>query len=569
MQMFQIQKYRIIKFMRQVKIEKRLKIFLALISVIPILFIGIYSALKSYSKMKEMALNYSKQMVEVSIKGVQTHFFKYENQITAIENNEYLMKGLSSYDEKDWDEKKQIENNMRLIVDSIFGANNEVDTVELISQEGTRFYYPAPITSLNSNLLHKTRSQDKVVWSFSKKETKYDGKPYIIISKGLKGSGYILIALNKDYVDQVFQKNTIIENSFTMLLDASNNPITNITTEGIWLNNIENYKSGVMNTSLGKMFITFHPIQSMEWTIVHGIPYSYLLQGAQRQIFITIILIFLLVVIVWVFTKVMMKSITSPLEKLMKAIQARDIKYIIKDSGSDEYHQAIAGFNAMNQKLDRMVAEVYEMKLEESKLKRIKKEVELSALHKQINPHFLYNTLESIYWNGQYEGVEEISEVVIAIGNYFRAIINKGQEFTFVKSEVESVDNYLYLQNIRFNYRISIKWTFNSEIEEKKILKLVLQPVIEDIITQLLDFDYEKINISIVAEAKEKDVIFRIKGKSISCFLKSAGQERRTGCTNVDQRLKLYFGKNYGIWFAEDEIHIIVPQQERINDEII
>lgn len=202
------------------------------------------------------------------------------------------------------------------------------------------------------------------------------------------------------------------------------------------------------------------------------------------------------------------------------------------------------------------------MELEKSRLDRLKKEAELSALQKQINPHFLYNTLETIYWNGQYEGAEEISDMVIAVGNYFRTIISKGKEYTTVKEEVASVDNYLFLQNIRFGDRLFIRWEVIDKTGECRILKLVLQPVIEDMLNLLLETRRDKIILHIAVSGTDGDILFTICTDRMGGSAVEGGMENMPGCLNVDQRLRLYFGADYGVSILESKIEILVPEGE-------
>ena len=241
----------------------------------------------------------------------------------------------------------------------------------------------------------------------------------------------------------------------------------------------------------------------------------------------------------------MTASITEPLGRLTRAMERDGWSELLTDGGRDEYHELIRGFNRMNERLGHMGNEVLQMELKESRLERIKKETELSALQKQINPHFLYNTLETIYWNGQYEGAEEISDVVIAVGNYFRTIISKGQEYTTVGQEAKSVENYLFLQNLRFGDRIKI-----------------LQPVMEDMINEALEERAKEIQFYVEGKREEGRIRFFIGGVPQTTAQHFQEKQDLPGCDNVDQRLKLYFGEAYGIAIEESGINILVPIKE-------
>lgn len=546
--------------LRQFKIKNRMGIFFFLASVIPIVLIGGYEAYRSYQNMKVMAMDYSQRISEISAANMELHFAKYEEQIQTIASNQSFLGKLQNYEEQDWDIKKQIENEMRLMIYSVFGENQEVDTVEMVSKNGTKFYFLSPVTGRSSRLLEEVEEDEGTVWRFGKKEAGQDEKKYILISRLLGDGNKIFVSLNRDYVDELCQNHVIGSQWVTGIIDREGNAVTN---DGNFSAGGSD-STGVYNSKDNKMFTVSYPIQSMGWKIVQGIPYEDLLSGAKKQIRITAVLVLLLAVVVILLTKLMSESITGPLSKLLRAVRQGNTGEPIRDDGRDEYREVIDGFNRMNEKRTHMIAEAYQMELEKSRLERLKKEAELSALQKQINPHFLYNTLETIYWNGQYEGAEEISDMVIAVGNYFRTIISKGKEYTTVKEEAASVDNYLFLQNIRFGDRLFIHWEFMDKTGECRILKLVLQPVIEDMLNLLLETRRDKIILHIDVSGTEGNILFTIHSDGMGDSMLETDMVNMPGCLNVDQRLRLYFGSDYGVRILVNKIEILAPRGEEM-----
>ena len=166
------------------------------------------------------------------------------------------------------------------------------------------------------------------------------------------------------------------------------------------------------------------------------------------------------------------------------------------------------------------------------------------------------------YWNGQYEGAEEISDVVIAVGNYFRTIISKGQEYTTVGQEAKSVENYLFLQNLRFGDRIKISWKIQEGIEDCQVMKLILQPVMEDMINEALEERAKEIQFYVEGKREEDRIRFFIGGVPQTTAQHFQEKQDLPGCDNVDQRLKFYFGEAYGIAIEESGINILVPIKE-------
>lgn len=547
-----------IRWIRKLKIEKRLRTFFFLASIVPVLILGICSAAGSYEDMKEMAVDYSAAMADISLGNMEQHFSKYLSQIEAVEESSALLQRISSYNSADWDEKKQTENDMRLLVNSIFGQNQEVDTVEISSADGAKFYYPSPITKKGSPLLAETEVLDGPLWSFIPKETGADKENYIVISKAMKPYGTIVLALKKDYAETLCENAGAGKQWKTAIFDGSGALVAGEDA----FDRASGADGAVVFTEQGKMFTSGHVISSMQWKIVNGVPYSYLLDGVYQQIGVLFALLAAGILVVFYLSKIMTASITEPLGKLTKAMERDGWKELLTDEGRDEYHELIQGFNQMNERLGHMGNEVLQMELKESRLERIKKETELSALQKQINPHFLYNTLETIYWNGQYEGAEEISDVVIAVGNYFRTIISKGQEYTTVGQEAKSVENYLFLQNLRFGGRIRIWWDIREGTEDCRVMKLILQPVMEDMINEALEEKAKEIQFCVEGKREGSQVRFFISGVTRNPTEGFRKIQELPGCGNVNQRLKLYFGQHYGVTIEENGICILVPVKE-------
>ena len=251
-------------------------------------------------------------------------------------------------------------------------------------------------------------------------------------------------------------------------------------------------------------------------------------------------------------------QIKKPIDRLVRHIGHVAAGNFTRDpdiEGEDEIGTVGKVVNDMSERIDTLMAERLEHEKE-------KGDLELKMLQAQINPHFLYNTLETIYWNGQYEGAEEISDVVIAVGNYFRTIISKGQEYTTVGQEAKSVENYLFLQNLRFGDRIKISWKIQEGIEDCQVMKLILQPVMEDMINEALEERAKEIQFYVEGKREEGRIRFFIGGVPQTTAQHFQEKQDLPGCDNVDQRLKLYFGEAYGIAIEESGINILVPIKE-------
>lgn len=168
--------------------------------------------------------------------------------------------------------------------------------------------------------------------------------------------------------------------------------------------------------------------------------------------------------------------VTKPLKKVTKAMakfQTGDFSQQVEADTMDEIGEVAVCFNSMVKDIRQLIDEKYVMELRE-------KESELTALQAQINPHFLYNTLDSLYWQALEAGNEEIGENILALSNLFRQVLGEGKSTTTIAQECELVQEYLKVQRMRFSKRLEYVIDVEEEIREERIPKLILQPFAEN-----------------------------------------------------------------------------------------
>ena len=170
--------------------------------------------------------------------------------------------------------------------------------------------------------------------------------------------------------------------------------------------------------------------------------------------------------------------VTKPLRKLCKAINevsTGDFEQQVEVITHDEVGEVAECFNKMVYAIKELIDENYVITLEE-------KESELAALQAQINPHFLYNTLDSLYWQAMNADNEEIAESILALSQLFRLVLSQGKREVTVGQETELVSRYLQIQKMRFSKRLEYQIEVEDSIKKAKIPKLILQPFVENAI---------------------------------------------------------------------------------------
>ncbi len=238
----------------------------------------------------------------------------------------------------------------------------------------------------------------------------------------------------------------------------------------------------------------------------------------------------------------------------------------LKRVSQDEIGQLALGFNTMIEEVNRLVRVVYETELRE-------REAELSALQSQINPHFLYNTLELISMKALQRGGLDIHETVISLGQMLRYTVDKQEKPVALQDELRFVSAYLHIQSSRLEQRLHFEQYVDPSYEACLVPKLILQPLFENAIEHGMQ-DGRAMTLRIAVESEEEQMRIVVlddgigmtdeKRESVINSLRSkilneqcpgyGGQQKGYGLRNVHQRLRLLYGDEYGLEL--DQSHI-------------
>jgi len=254
-------------------------------------------------------------------------------------------------------------------------------------------------------------------------------------------------------------------------------------------------------------------------------------------------------------------SIARPvtrLRKLMKRAETGDFEVRFDDEDRrDEIGQLGRSFNAMIEEIRNLIAQVY---LEQQH----KREAELRVLQEQIKPHFLYNTLDTIQWMAQDHGAQDIVTIVNALTKLFRVGLSKGREIIPVADEIAHVESYLCIQKARYEDKFEYEIRTGEGLETCRVLKLVIQPLVENALYHGIKERRGSGRISISAFREAEELVFVVKDDGIGMTeealaslradlerpVKTDGQapdHSGFGARNVHERIRLNFGDRYGL----------------------
>jgi two-component system sensor histidine kinase YesM len=356
------------------------------------------------------------------------------------------------------------------------------------------------------------------------------------ISRGMDKKEASFIILKDEEI--VFPKKTDIH--FT---DISTNAMTQ-----------QGYKIADVNSN--RFFITYIPSYYTDWTYMIVTPYNSLFKAilsAQRAVLIVFAGLFLIVLY---FSLRFAKGITGPIEGLnmkMKKVQMGNFKYEDDEEDRrrpmDEAGQMHRNFRIMLERINQLITENYKKQL-------AVKESEFKALQAQINPHFLYNTLESINWSAKVAKQDQISQMVEALGYILRSSISIKDPLVTLEEELKMVESYITIQEFRFDDRLDFQIDIEASLYKCVIPKLTLQPLIENAIRYGLEEMVGVCTIRITGESAEGKLILTVEdnGPGMEAALLEQFQNgilspRGTGLgiKNIDERIKLLFGDLYGV----------------------
>ena len=184
---------------------------------------------------------------------------------------------------------------------------------------------------------------------------------------------------------------------------------------------------------------------------------------------------------------------------------------IQETSGITEFTNLYESFNHTMEKIHDLANQVYENKLVHQELVLSIKESQIQALQMQINPHFLYNTLDCINWRAQIDGNKEVAEMIRILGKFFRSNMEIKGEFTSLKAEIDNIELYITLSKLRFGTRLYCFIDIDERLYDQRIMKLLLQPLVENSIKHGLEVENIDENIWIWCGVDDNDLVISVK----------------------------------------------------------
>ena len=281
-----------------------------------------------------------------------------------------------------------------------------------------------------------------------------------------------------------------------------------------------------------------------------------------------------------ILSPLIIRGLTKPLSAIintMNKVKSGDTGARVTVKNDDEFGYIGKNLNTMLDNLN----ELYQKDLQKQNRLRL---AELKALHSQINPHFLYNTLDSIKWLAKLNGIDDIGIIVSQLGRLLKNSIHNQRDIVQIAEEMSLIGSYISIQKVRYSNKFNVDIEVDESILLCEVPKLIIQPIVENAIIHGIEDKIGKAHLTIRGWKEKERIIFEILDDGVGMSEQELEALRRKvqtedmgkdsiGLANVDKRIKLYYGEEYGLSMASEQnvgtvMRLVMPYTEKQQDRI-
>ncbi|MCR4691365.1 MAG: sensor histidine kinase [Lachnospiraceae bacterium] len=383
-----------------------------------------------------------------------------------------------------------------------------------------------------------------------------------LTKRGNIQKGVLLIDMNYSAIEQMFARVNEKSRGYVYLTDRNGEIIYHPRQKAIYAglyqeNNrrAAQYEDGDhLETFAGQeRSVVVKTVGYTGWKVISVTPTSQLALSMSQTRMFTLIVLTLMIFLVLAGNMYIAYAVTDPLRRLDESVRK------LEEGNYDEDNIYIGGsyeIRHLGRTIDSMVKQMRKLMDDMVREQRDKRRSELDALQSQINPHFLYNTLDSVIWMVEAERYKDAITMVTSLATLFRISLSKGANIITIRDEFTHAENYLKIQKVRYKNKFTSTIEIDPAIEECCTIKLIIQPLLENAIYYgTMDEDSE---ITLKGYEKDGDICIEVTDnglgmtqETLDSLLKEKGRTRGKGSGiglwNVDQRIRLYFKGDYGL----------------------
>lgn len=591
-------------FLKDRPLAVKLLVFLALLVVVPLTVVGFISYSNSSASLKEASGRSSWQIIEQVKSHIEYYIRDFEIDSITLLNQQEMKTILATGSPgviqsarpsimqlfKDMTYSRPDISRITLLIENrgIFDTGNRMDVQyaeELVKQS---WYHSVPLNGdirLISRLASRGGSDAEPVISIVKR---------IMDPRTLEPVGMLIMDVNFKRIQEITYNVTVGRSGYMAILDEQGQYIYHPDSKMVGRKADFRYVDWMLQQDDGYIqsgkgpFYTFNRSSYLNWYLVTIMPNEELNRGVAyigRTILLTVLITLLMAYLLAVGFAA---SIVAPIRRLqffMKRVKDGNFAERAKVESKDEIGILTNDFNLMVEKVEQLMKEVYTAKLREAELSLSQKESELKVLQSQVNPHFLYNALETVRGMALERGITDISRLVTALAKMLRYNLGHASSFVTLREELAICCMYLDIQKYRFEEKLHYRIDAPDEALEQYIPKFSLQPLVENCVVHGTETGTSRVLITISAALNEStySVAVADSGSGIESgrlqqierdLRDSELPEEHIGIRNVHRRIMHLCGDQYGLQLASKPkegtvVTITLPlREESIHDAI-
>ena len=568
----------IVRQFRKRGLRFKLLFYFFTLILLPLATLGIIGNLVSVNTVEDEANNYTAQMIEQVMKNVDSYIENVKQSMELISLDPATSQFLNTSSSSAAEQRQATETDVRRMLSNFTSIHPEIAGIILVNEHdmdvSNEMFRVSRDPLTNEEWYRAAMANRGQIQLISKPigrniRTKISYSPDDVLSvvKAIKNpetgafQGVVLIDFKLATIENVIRGITIAKNGFIFILDqqgnvvyAPENPIV-YRVRADWLN--QPGEDRIVKTIRNERYqIDYTASNTTQWKTVGVFSLNKTLQDVTKIRNVSLLLGGLTTALAVLSSLFFTRSIVRPIGKLrqlMKQAEEGDLNVRFESASEDEVGQLGRSFNNMISEIRKLIDLVYE---EQTK----KREAELRILQAQIKPHFLYNTLDTIQWMAQERNAEEIVVLILALTNLFRIGLSKGREKISVHEEIEHIKNYLFIQKARYESKFEYEIDVADEIMNEIVLKLTLQPLVENAIYHGIKARRGKGFVKIEACKVEDKLCLRVTddGGGVPPYRLAELQSKLAGghvhqellgygLFNVHERIRLVYGDAYGV----------------------
>lgn len=547
------------QLLRRISISKRIVILILLVSVLPILLVGSFGYLQARSAIYRTAADYNQKLVDIIKQNITLRLQEFVNLSDELILNTTVRDTLESYEDMNSTQKYWTVQNIYSEVRSKYTRISDICDIRIVTVNNIPIYSTG-FLYLNSeqdliNFQRIAQSDAPLLWY----TTQYDEMPYIVLSRKITNLstrdilGYIIIHINADVLDELYSRFNLDDSAYIVLLDSFGSTLPDT---GTLTKEQEKTFSDILSLETSddirryegssEDFIYYSAMEELGLTLVTSIPYRVLTAPIQSMFGALLLFLLICILLSVIVSRYIWKSITGPLTKLVAYIRdTSELKFDtdFTDNSKDELGFMAQSYNNIVKIMKKMVTQI-EQEQED------KRKAEIRLLQAQINPHFLFNTLDSLRFTAMMSRADTVSEGLSSLSHILRNSIIDDNSYITIPDEIRCIEDYIVIQKIRYGEFIELHKEIDPETEDCLIMKFLLQPIVENSIIHGMQKN-ESLDITIRTQCRDDLAVITIADNG-SGFDMEEKIDKETniiksskmsgiGLENVKQRLELEF----------------------------